>query len=436
MAKWRFNPREFLLSFRRNGWMCLDEMVQIIPRAIKVDNITYGLAWDEALTRLTAGTIKDKGTMPADIHKNWNLLSRKYLLAASPTRTSYFFSHVLQESDLFFSAIEKGNERYFRTMYEVITPEECEQDYLNKSSTAWKLHFVYIKGTKTLYELEAYKKHRPEVVKEKAKELGNTQPGDGNRFKGRGLIQLTGRANYSEYGQYRGIDFTTEKHNDLIAVVSYNTIDSALKYWVSKSYIKININRHTDNGFSKESCVLVTKAVNGGNTHLAIRFAYPGAKVLQMGHYPEDFPGPGLLANTEGFLSGQSTRDYLASGISDWIAVPARTAQLDQEDDAIQLNEYGVDFLWATQQDEIKREKIRGKDWTGYLWTRRTEPTRKEMGDAAPKRPQRCFIALIGNQKNSLEFATCLARDRNPRAPNELHYRDFMRSLKSIEFGH
>jgi len=162
---------------------------------------------------------------------------------------------------------------------------------------------------------------------------------------------------------------------------------------------------------------------------------YPGAKVLQMGHYPEDFPGPGLLANTEGFLSGQSTQDYLASGISDWIAVPARTDHLDQEDDAIQLNEYGVDFLWATQQDEIKREKIRGKDWTGYLWTRRTEPTRKEMGDAAPKRPQRCFIALIGNQKNSLEFATCLARDRNPRQPNELHYRDFMRALKSIEFG-
>ncbi|WP_241821484.1 hypothetical protein [Herbaspirillum sp. C7C8] len=163
---------------------------------------------------------------------------------------------------------------------------------------------------------------------------------------------------------------------------------------------------------------------------------YPGAKVLQIGHYPQDFPGPGLLAFTEGFLSGQSTQDYLASGISDWIAVPAPTGDLDQNDDAIQLNEYGVDFLWATRPDEIKREKLRGKDWTGYLWTRRTEPTRKEMGDATPKRPQRCFIALIGNQKNSLEFATCLARDRNPRAPNELHYRDFMRALKSIKFGH
>lgn len=162
---------------------------------------------------------------------------------------------------------------------------------------------------------------------------------------------------------------------------------------------------------------------------------YPGAKVLQMGHYPQDFPGPGLLASTEGFLSGQSMQHYLASGISDWITFTPRTASPDQEDDAIQLNEYGVDFLWATQPDEIKREKIRGKDWAGYLWTRRTDPTKKEMGNAAPKRPQRCFIALIGNQRNSLEFATCLARDRNPNEPNELHYRDFMSALKSIEFG-
>ena len=39
-----------------------------------------------------------------------------------------------------------------------------------------------------------------------SRKLGNTQVGDGSRFKGRGLIQLTGRSNYEAIGKILGID--------------------------------------------------------------------------------------------------------------------------------------------------------------------------------------------------------------------------------------
>jgi putative chitinase len=45
-------------------------------------------------------------------------------------------------------------------------------------------------------------------------DLGNTQPGDGVRYIGRGLPQLTGRHNYEQYGEWCGYDLVN--HPELL----------------------------------------------------------------------------------------------------------------------------------------------------------------------------------------------------------------------------
>ena len=52
---------------------------------------------------------------------------------------------------------------------------------------------------------EAYL-HAGQYAYEGRKDLGNVNPGDGVRYKGRGIFQLTGRANYARMGKaYEGV---------------------------------------------------------------------------------------------------------------------------------------------------------------------------------------------------------------------------------------
>jgi putative chitinase len=109
--------------------------------------------------------------------------------------------------------------------------------------------------------------------------LGNTQPGDGVKFKGRGLIQITGRANYKAAGDALGVDFINDPallggkninvcNNEQLK----NAAMSAGWFWNSRKLNTIadtiNIANPIDSGTNLNNFILMTKKINGGTNGL------------------------------------------------------------------------------------------------------------------------------------------------------------------------
>lgn len=90
-------------------------------------------------------------------------------------------------------------------------------------------------------------------------DLGNNQPGDGVRYKGRGYIQLTGRANYRYYGNLLGVDL---ENNPDLAKDPNIAADIAIAYW------KGRVNRNAARAGDVRT---VTKNINGGYNGLSDR---------------------------------------------------------------------------------------------------------------------------------------------------------------------
>jgi putative chitinase len=95
-------------------------------------------------------------------------------------------------------------------------------------------------------------------------QLGNTHPGDGPRFKGRGLIQVTGRFNYAAYGRQKGRDFVTAPNHDLLATDPELAVDVSCWFWT-----KHGLNAWAD----ADDIRALTKVINGGYNGLADRQA-------------------------------------------------------------------------------------------------------------------------------------------------------------------
>jgi putative chitinase len=136
------------------------------------------------------------------------------------------------------------------------------EENLNYSAKALRAVFGRYFGAAPKRDADEY--HRqPEMIANyvymdefRKYKMGNTQEGDGWRFRGRGLKQLTGRENYTNFG--KSVGMTAEEASEYVATPA-GAIESACWFWDAK-----NLNDIADTDDVKR----MTKVINGGSIGL------------------------------------------------------------------------------------------------------------------------------------------------------------------------
>jgi putative chitinase len=169
----------------------------------------------------------------------------KSLSMNTPLRLAHFLTQALHETDGLTIEWESGNYSAPRLL-EIfgvgnhsagVTPGEASE----------LAHQPMPKRAELIFE-RVYGLGNPK----KAKELGNTNPGDGFRYRGGGILQTTGRDNYRRIGRKCGVDF--EMRPELI-VSAEHALKPALTEWSEG-----NLNAAAD----RDDIVAITRKINGG----------------------------------------------------------------------------------------------------------------------------------------------------------------------------
>ncbi len=162
----------------------------------------------------------------------------KYGIAKSRLRLAHFFAQVLHES---------GCLRY---------------DMENLNYSADGLLKTFPKYFKNRQQAEAYAR-KPEKIANRiyANRMGNgnEDSGDGWKYRGRGLIQLTGKSNYAMFSSW--IKDPRIMHNPDLVSTDY-AVHSAVYFWD-----KHQLNQLAD----ADDVVEITRKINGGQNGLAHR---------------------------------------------------------------------------------------------------------------------------------------------------------------------
>ncbi|MBL8895480.1 MAG: hypothetical protein JNJ53_12810 [Rhizobiales bacterium] len=123
------------------------------------------------------------------------------------------------------------------------------------------------------------------------KDLGNVRRGDSRLYRGRGIFQLTGRANYRSVGEKLGLPLEAEP---ALAAEPHHAVRIAAEYWTSRK-----LNEAAD----ADQLRVITRRINGGLNGLADRSRYlTRAKLALM---------PALVQSSAPSQAAQSETDPL-----------------------------------------------------------------------------------------------------------------------------
>jgi predicted chitinase len=163
----------------------------------------------------------------------------KYGINDSGLRLAHFMAQILHESGAFTITTESLNYRPERLL------------------DVWPTRF------KTLEDAQPFARN-PEALANNVYggRMGNVDPGDGWRYIGRGLLQLTGRESYEKYGKQLGVDLAG---NPDLAFSAEWCLPIAAAEWAAS-----NCNAFAD----ADDLRKVTKAINGGYIGLPERQAW------------------------------------------------------------------------------------------------------------------------------------------------------------------